>query len=295
MTTLRAFAQTFYCLLVLFACHGFAEPAQRPPGGGGREGRDPFFDALREVHHESPNKDLFDLLSHQSIRNEIKLSEANALAIRENIRGSLRHIFDIRDAHRGKPTSKEVLKEEIRKAVAPFDDKSYELLKQSPIDFKRLLGIYVQARNYRAALNEHVAKEIGLSDAQLAEFRAARSQKWRSIMEEIREDIQREIKNMGAGRGDPRKAFGKLFEKAEHKLDNHLADHLTVEQKTKLEELKGEAFDLPSPLFFLSPPGDSGRGPRRGDRRDGEHSPEHTRTKDSCESEAGDASQRPSA
>lgn len=281
MTRNQVLAQ-FACVLLLLACPAGAQPPGRggPPGG-----RDPFFEALRDVHMDNPNKELFDLIHHDSVRKEIALSEDSAEKVYQNIHDAVKQIYGIREQMRSEGAkTRDELKKQIIEAVAPFDKETYELL-QKESKFERLLGIYAQARNYRAALNEHIAQRIGLTDQQLTDFRSERSKIWRSIMEETRQDIQETIRR--AGTSDiPRDQVAKIFEHAEHKLDSKLGSLLSKEQREKLEELKGEPFaDLPKRPFDSGRRGGrgpDGRGPDgrdggRGDGGRGGHDPEHRR------------------
>ncbi len=259
MVNFRVLGLLAYFLLTAMDS-ALAQPPRRPPGV-----RDPFYEALIEVHQESPNKELFDLLNHASIRSEIKLGDEDALKIQENIGGAIRQIIALREQSRGQNKTKDDLKAEIHAAVAPFDESTYELLRKQA-DFDRLLGIYVQARSYRAALNEQVAAKIDLSGEQLTKYRDARSKAWRKIMEETREEIEKEIRNRDPNEGDPSPAIVKYFEQAEQKLDAKLREELTPAQRAKLVQLKGDSFALPERLFEF--PGRRGRGRGRGEDRD---------------------------
>ncbi|MCA9132861.1 MAG: hypothetical protein KDA45_06890, partial [Planctomycetales bacterium] len=215
MMSMKAVAISAGMLLALFGSSPlWGQPPRHPPGGG----RDPFFEALREVHQESPNKELFDLLEYPDIRDEVRLSAEKAEQIQENIRLAIKELFALRASRQANSEphkSKEELKAEIAAAVAPFDDASYALLEQPPTELDRLLGIYVQARGNRAVLNEKVAHRIGLNATELDQLRKARTRIWRGIMQQAREDIQREIRNRAPGKEDLRKEFSKHIRHAE--------------------------------------------------------------------------------
>lgn len=259
-------------LVLCLVCSAVAQPPPHPGPAGG--GRDLFFEALREVHHESPTKEIFDLLEHHEIRQEIGLSEEHAQVIENNVSQAKKKIMALREAKRGSAATKDELKTAISETVAPFDKASLELIEQNA-DLDRLLGLYVQARNYRAAVNEEIAKRIGMNDQELADFRAARVAAWRTIMEETREDIEKEVRKFGAERGDWRKTVGKLMAQAEQRLDATLAWELEPSQREKLMRLKGEPFELPDDLFRFPSRG------RSGDRnRDHDH--ERNSSNDEC-------------
>ena len=247
------------------------QTSERPRSPGGSRERDPFFEAMREVHLESSNKELFDLLRHAAIRQEIHLSDADSDQLQANGREAFEAIHAIREANQGMPVSKDELKQQIRDALTPLEAKSFEILQKPENDFKRLLGIYVQARSYRALLNDKVAEEIGLRGDALVAFRQFRSESWRAIMEDTRRSMEKEIRNTPPG-SSPREAMSKLFRRAEEKLDEKLASQLSSEQLRALEQLKGAKFDeLPEHPFSLPP--DRRRG--RSDRHD-EHAEQST-------------------
>ena len=221
----------------------------RPHSSDSSRGNDPFFEAMREVHRDSSNKELFDLLRHPTIRQEIHLSEADSEQLQANGREAFQAMHAVREANRDLATSKEVLKQQIRDILAPLEAKSFEILEKSEGDFKRLLGIYVQARGYRALLNDKVAQEIGLQGTALDDFRKFRSEEWRAIMEDTRRSMEKEIRNTPPG-SSPREAISKLFRRAEELLDEKLASQLTSQQRAALEQLKGVKFDeMPEELF----------------------------------------------
>lgn len=243
--------------------HRSAEARQGdyPRPGGPRE-QEPFFEAMREVHLESSSKELFDLLRHASIREEIHLSEADAERLRNNGREAFQAIFAIQKDQRDKSASKDELKQQLRDVLGPLEEKSFEILQQSEADFKRLLGIYVQARGYRALLNDKVAQQIGLQGEALAAFRHFRQEQGRAIMEDTRRAVEKEIRNTPPG-SSPRAAISKLFRRAETQLDEKLASQLTPEQMAALESLKGDAFELPERLFSFPPDHRRGGRPER--------------------------------
>lgn len=257
--------------LLLTAQRADAQPPRRSadshtgdhPGPSGAREQDPFFEAMREVHLESSSKELFDLLRHDSIRQEIHLNDADAEQLHANGREAFQAIFAIRKDNQDKSTSKEELKQQIRAVLAPLEEKSFEILEQSDADFKRLLGIYAQARGYRALLNEKVAQQIGLQDEALNAFRKFRQAQSRVIMEDTRRAVEKEIRNTPPG-SSPRAAISKLFRRAEEQVDEKLASQLSKEQLADFESLKGVKFDeLPERLFSFPPDHRRGGRPER--------------------------------
>ncbi len=233
-----------------------SRPSDHSHPSDGSRGYDPFFEAMREVHRDSSNRELFDLLRDPNVRQEIHLNEADSDQLAANGREAFEAIHAIRKANQDLATSKDELKQQIRAALDPWEAKSFEILEKPEVDFKRLLGIYVQARSYRALLNDKVAEEIGLQGAALDDFRKFRAENWRAIMEDTRHSIEKEIRNTPPG-SNPRDAissFSSLRRRAEEMLDKKLASQLTDEQLAALEQLKGVKFDLqPQPFSF--PPG----------------------------------------
>ena len=240
--------------------HRHADPSQSDRSGSGspRE-HDPFFEAMRELHLESSSKELFDLLRHPSIREEIHLSDVDAERLHANGREAFQTIFAIRKEKQDHPVSKEDLKQQIRDVLAPLEEKSFDILHESKADFTRLLGLYSQARGYRALLNDKVAQQIGLQGEALDAFRKFRQEQRKAIMEDTRRAVEKEIRNAPPG-SSPRSAISKLFRRAEKQLDEKLAGQLTKEQREAFESLKGAKFDLPERLFSF--PSDHRRGGR---------------------------------
>lgn len=235
--------------------HGSADASQgEHPGSGGPREHDPFFEAMREVHLESSSKELFDLLRHASIREEIHLSDDDAALLQANGREAFQAIFAIRKDNKDKPMSKEELKQQIRDVLAPLEETSFEILRQSQADFTRLLGIYAQARGYRALLNDKVAQQIGLQGEALDAFRKFRQEQWRTIMDDTRRAAEKEIRNTPPG-SNSRTAISKLFRRAETQIDEKLASQLTADQMAAFESLKGAKFEEMPERLFSFPPG----------------------------------------
>lgn len=254
-------------LVLCLVCSAVAQPPPHPGQAGG--GRNLFFEALREVHHESLTKEIFDLLEYPEIRQEIGLSEAHAEVIENSVSQAKSKLMALHEAKRGTAATKDELKAAISETVAPFDKASLELIEQNA-DLERLLGLYVQARGYRAAVNDEIAERIGMTPEELADFRAARVRAWRTIMEETRKDIEKAARKLGAGRNDLRKTVHKLMDEAEQRLDATLKWELDPSQRAELEKLKGERFKLPDDLF---------RFPSRG--RSSERNRDHERARNS--------------
>ena len=239
---------------------GLAQLGAQPPRIDGRGERDwLYFDALREAHHElSPNRELLDLLWHDTVRKEIGLSVENYQEIQELRREGFKAVMDLREELKGKQFDKAALVHEILESQRPVDERIFELLgNPDHANFERLIGIYVQSYGPRAATNAMVAQRIGLVGDEFAAFRKARGEIWHQLMDENRDHVGKLI------REEERKKIARLFEEAGKKLDLALAARLTAEQRSQLQLLEGEQIDLPK----------QGRGPPRGRRGDTQRNP----------------------
>ena len=271
-------------VMLLCATQAFAQPPQpntqqpkeqqpnEQPSAGRRPGprpgeRDPFFEAIRDAHRrQAAIREIFDLLRHESVQTEIQLSSEKLMEIQEVFRNSFNSIFELRNELKDSTESKEALVEKILQRQIPFDQKVFSLLRENA-KYDRLLGIYVQAREYRAAANEDVASRIGLVGDDLQAFRTARSDIWHRLMDDNRDKIGNLI------REGKRDEISELFEDAEKRLNEALAMKLTSEQRKALHDLEGQKFELPNrPFDFRGPPPHGGGG-RRG---------EEPRPKDNC-------------
>jgi Spy/CpxP family protein refolding chaperone len=122
--------------------------------------------------------------------------------------------------------------EERRARNAEDDKKVAGLL--SPEQLTRLRQIRVQALGAGALMDETLAKELSITDDQVAKLQSA--------MQEMRQG--------GGGGGNPGEMRAKMTAKAMEILD--------ANQKAKLEALKGPAFDI-SKLQMRGPGGGGGR------------------------------------
>lgn len=257
--------------------------SQPPPPPDAKE-REAFFEVMREV---LPHKELFDLLDHKSIRAEVDVNDADAETIEDNVRSTFEALRKFRDAEEGKLLTPEQLKQKVRETIAPFNQKSYDILEKNA-KFDRLLGLYVQARGYRALLNDKIAKKIGLEGEALEKFRELRSETWRGLMEETNDAIKRHLRNTPPGAQPPRNAISDLFRHAEKELEEKLSCSLSDEQKDAFESLKGPQFALPERPFNYGrgrgPGGskDKGPGDKGPDKRGPDGKPPHNR-KAECE------------
>jgi uncharacterized protein YajQ (UPF0234 family) len=225
------------------------------------EGRDKFYDALGEVHRQLlPRRELVGLLWREEVQKEVGLSPENYQKIEQLRRDEFTKVMALRDELKDKGLTKDEIVQKIIETQAPIDRELHELLHNPEhANFERLLGIYVQSRSFSAATNETVAERIGLTGEAYLEYRKARGEIWHQLMDENREKMGNLIRE-----GD-RKKIAQLFEEAEKKLNAELAAKLTAEQRTSLQQLEGEKFELSKqPFDFRGPRG------RRGDRERGD-------------------------
>lgn len=241
---------------------------------GETKAREAWLDAIRQF---MPHKEVFDLVEHASVREEIGLNSEAAPIIEENVGRAFGALHDLRKQYENKDFAKEDFNQAARSAVGPLNQQNYELLGKA--NLPRLLGLYVQARGYRSVLNDRIASEIGLEGEAFEKFRQTRNEIWTAELEQVRDDMRREFRNAPPGVPPDRDAMTKIFKRAEDRLDSKLARELSPSQKVALEELKGPTFALPERPFNFPPPPSSrergGRGgpPRNDDRHRGSGSP----------------------
>ena len=243
------------CALLLIASQPIASQLNAQP----RRGPDPFFDTLREIHYDNPDNEILEVLRHEIVREAIGLKTEDWNAVRQNIRESMESVFKLRNELRKQQPqlSQTQLKQKLVETMQPYQEKNFQLLKERS-DFQRLIGVYVQTRNFRSAATNIVAKEIGLEGNALIEFREKKAELWHQKMEEMRRKLGDNIRNPGDNQRGPSNL---LFEKAEKDIELALKRELTHDQRQKLEALKGELIELPE-AKRPGPPnrGSEGRG-----------------------------------
>lgn len=121
---------------------------------------------------------------------------------------------------------------EERRARNTEDDKKIAGI-LSPEQLARLKQIRIQALGAGALMDESVAKELSVTDDQIAKLQSA----------------MRDIRQGGGGSGNPGEMRAKMTAKAMEILD--------ADQKAKLEALKGPAFDVSK--LQMRGPGGGGR------------------------------------
>jgi hypothetical protein len=224
---------------------GAGGPGAGGPGAGGPGGRGGF-PGMMGGGSMGGALDLVGLLRMEQVQKELEMTPEAAQAVRDAM-PDMRELFNASESERaGK------LKEASVKAQEVMD----EVL--SPEHQKRLLGLYVQQNNFRAASNELVAKEIGLDEAGVAKVKEAAAKAFadlRGKMEEMRSSGNMDFTKMR----EMMEGAGKDSEKA-------IQEVLTDDQEKALEALKGEKFEFPERPAFGG--GRGGPGGDRGDRGD---------------------------
>ncbi len=228
------------------------------PGGGRGQGGGGFGGGMRGGMFGSG---LAGLLQIQEVEAAVKLEDAQKTELREAREATQAELAKLRPApreggNRGgfQPPSDEDRKkmEEIREEA---EKKLAEIL--DPVQFNRLLGIFAQQNTLQGLAHKLVAKEIGLSDDQVAKVK------------EIQEEVgakNRELMSGGGGGGFNPEIRDKMTAAREEAETKALA-LLSQEQKDKFEALKGEKVDI---RFGggrgQGGPGQGGPGGRGGER-----------------------------
>lgn len=134
-----------------------------------------------------------------------------------------------------------LLTDRIEKENAQFQEFFNHL---SPEQQDRLIGLFVQARGYRAISNQIVSSKMGLKADEAADLR--------KMVETIREEVIRESQDRfrrAFDRGDDFKEFEKLIRENQKKMDARIEKKLTSEQREKLAALRGK--EVPEPRDWL--------------------------------------------
>jgi Spy/CpxP family protein refolding chaperone len=177
-----------------------------------------------------------------------KISEESMAKARERVAG-LRDLSD--DERRARF---EEMRKEGETAQAEVRKKIEEVL--LPEQKERLSQIVLQVQGASALASDEVASKLSLTEDQKT--------KLREVQEAAREKMQEAFGRRGdgeRGQGGGREAMQKLRTESQEQAMAVLTD----EQKKKLEELKGKAFELDMSAFGRG--GRGGEGGRRGEGR----------------------------
>ena len=219
---------------------------------------------------QQPGGNLLRLLRLEQIQKELGLSEEQRTKIKELMQSAREEMQEKRESLRekarelrdAKPEERKTRREAMRKTMeehaAVIRGKIEAVLDSSQLE--RLLQIVLQLAGPAALTREDVAQKLDLSDEQ--------QQKIKDLQKGLREKMKEVFGSMKDL--DPQQRQEKRGEVAE-KLKalraealGELMGVLTPEQKQKLEELKGESFELSPPKQRDSRP--ERRRPRGGKR-----------------------------
>lgn len=193
--------------------------------------------------------ELLGLLRIEEVRKEIELDEESLQAIETAQQDLMAQARGMRDMT---PEQRAEKMKEMNSAAQDLLDEALQ-----PEQQKRLMGLLVQRNGNRAAMNEVVAKEIGLEEKEIDQVREAAT--------EARGDMRERFQALRGGDGE-RPDFSKMQEMMEEiykDVDKAIAAKLSEEQLKALEALKGEKFEFPQRAAF------GGRGAGGPGARDG--------------------------
>ena len=226
--------------------------SQEPEKGSrsDRETREIFFRTLNECRSRGAQEFGF-LLFQKAVREEVGLDEAGAKAAREVLSKSRSQGDKLYEQLKHNKITADELKAEFVKVMAEADREMWKTLVDANVKQDRLVGLYVQLHKSPAVLNKIVAERVGVDELRRMEMIAKKDVLEREMIQEASKDND--------GPGDRFRSW----EKIQRKVDTAISEMLTADQRTKLEELKGETFEFEQ--FPFPPPGPPGRG-RDGDR-----------------------------
>lgn len=215
------------------------------------------------------------LLRSEDVQKELKVTDAQMdtikeamAAFRKDNEGNRPDFSAMRDMSTEERTAMiQKLREAAAKATKEADAVLEALL--DPAQIKRLdqIAFQVKSRTGMASLlqSEEVRKELSLTDEQVAkltEIKESADEANRAAGEEMRNAF-RGGRDGGEDRPDPRAMMEEMrtkIEESRKKTDSELMAVLNDSQKAKLEEMKGEAFELDMRALT------GGRGGRGGGR-----------------------------
>lgn len=221
--------------------------SQEPEKGArsDRETREIFFRTLNECRSRGAQEFGF-LLFQKAVREEVGLDEAGAKAAREVLSKSRSQGDKLYEQLKHNKITADELKAEFVRVMAEADREMWKTLVDANVKQDRLVGLYVQLHKSPAVLNKIVAERVGVDEMQRTEMVAKKDSLEREMIQEASKEND--------GPGDRFRSW----EKIQRKVDTAMSEMLSAEQRTKLEQLKGEAFEFEQ--FPFPPPGPPGRG-----------------------------------
>jgi len=211
------------------------------------------------------------LLSLEKVRQELEITEEQVEAIKKAMQ-ELRSERGERDRER--PNFREMSEDDrlaFRKRIQVEAEERAKKAKEKlsdillPHQMERLEQIAIQAQGIGALRNQELAKKLDLTEDQKAAIK--------KDMEDARDGIREKMREMFQGDGGDAKTMREKMRELMKEVEEKALLNLSDEQKEKLEELKGEKFELPVRDFFGGRRGGGerrgrgrGRGGDRGDR-----------------------------
>ncbi len=256
---------------VVMACGlALAGPALAQPGGRGQGGPGGF-GGMGMGMGGMGGGGLATLLNFEAVQKEIGLEEDQLTQVteaREAI-NEKRPEFDFRSMQDLSEDERAEKMEEFRESMTKLADEMNEKIEEIllPNQLERLQQIEVQFMGSRAVTNERVKKELEISESQ------------QEKIDEIFEEQATKMREMfgqggrggrgqggpggqggGRGQGGPGGNFEEMRTKMEElnkATDEQIMDVLSSSQRDKLDDLKGEEFDVAS---LRRGPGGRGQG-----------------------------------
>jgi len=194
---------------------------------------------------------LLGLLRMEEVRKEVNLPNEAYEAIQKSQQEAFAGMGNMRDAS----------EEERAKMMKDLNTKAQELLDEvvDPAGLKRLMGLLLQQQGNTAVVNELIAKEVGLTEADVKALTEAVTK----ASEEGREKMREMFQGGGAGAPPDREKMTAMMAEMRKKTDGAIEEKLTAEQKTAIEALRGEKFTFPEGGGFGGRGGPGGPGGAR--------------------------------
>ena len=133
------------------------------------------------------------------------------------------------------PEERQAKMEDASKQVQAKADEAKKTIEGvlQPKQLERLKGISLQLAGPSAFMDKEVQQELKLSDDQITKIKTATEEMMKKGNAMVREG------------GDPQ-TMGPKMEQLRVDFDKQVADVLTAEQKTSMEKMKGEKFEMPT-------------------------------------------------
>jgi Spy/CpxP family protein refolding chaperone len=174
------------------------------------------------------------LLTMEEVQEELELTDEQieevvgpATELNDSFRSEMRAMFQEGGAD---PEEIEELLKELREEEKPLIEKLEESQRE------RLNQLYYQRIGTQIYRDEEAAAALELTDEQKTSIE--------EILDGAREKMMSAMQELRDGGGD-REGARETFQKIGEETEKSLADVLTEEQRKKVEEMKGEAFEFP--------------------------------------------------